>query len=66
MMRIDGAYLYNLGARLHPIADISATSTVTAGEARYPLFLAESMFTQLMQNRWFGIRTVERFTLSSL
>ncbi|MBN8912121.1 MAG: hypothetical protein J0H65_08700 [Rhizobiales bacterium] len=55
MIRIDGAYLYNLGSRIKPIVEMS--STEENEEIRYLIFLAENSMKSLLQTQVFNLRT---------
>lgn len=56
MLRVDGSYLYMLGARLHPLVEATTTAPIRAEDALYPLYLAETALTHLLQHRFYGLR----------
>jgi len=62
MIRIDGYYLVQAGARIHPVADFRAQANslgpaTTVEEARYPIYIAEAALDELLHRSVFSLRT---------
>lgn len=62
MNRVDGFYLYTVGAQIRPLTDLVATAGIsphspTFEQARYILFVAESALEGLVTRSIFRLRT---------
>ena len=62
MQRVDGNYLYQVGAAIHPLSELRAYAmpgghATTIGNARYVLYLAEAALEPLINRSVFRLRT---------
>jgi transposase-like protein len=57
MQRVDGNYLYEVGSRIHPLADLVQIPNVTWAQAHSPLFIAEGALEPLITRTVFQLRT---------
>jgi hypothetical protein len=62
MQRVDGFYLYTVGAQLRPLKDLkdaafSPDTATTLGDARYPIYVAEGALEPLLTRSVFHLRT---------
>lgn len=62
MIRIDAYYIFQMGARIHPIGDLRAVASAlgpatTFEDARFPTYIAEAALDELLHRTVFGLRT---------
>jgi hypothetical protein len=62
MQRVDGYYLYQVGAQIHPLAEFTAqvlphAPATILEQARFPIYIAESALEALITRSIFKLRT---------
>jgi hypothetical protein len=55
MIRVSGYYLYNAGASIHPLNNV--THTTKLSDAFFPVLMAESTLEILLNNSVFNLKT---------